>query len=50
LRQKAATAAPVGVSFRQHIYAQVIDDAQGRTVAAASSLDTGLREAISPAN
>ena len=29
-----------------HIYAQVIDDAQGRTVAAASSLDKGLRESL----
>ncbi len=28
-----------------HIYAQVIDDAAGRTLAAASSLDTGLRGA-----
>ena len=30
----------------QHIYAQVIDDSQGRTVAAASSLDRNLREAL----
>src|SRR5208282_6947171 len=30
----------------KHIYAQVIDDAQGKTVAAASSLDKGLREAV----
>jgi large subunit ribosomal protein L18 len=30
----------------QHIYAQVIDDAQGRTVAAASSLDKSLREGL----
>jgi large subunit ribosomal protein L18 len=28
----------------KHIYAQVIDDAAGRTVAAASSLDPGLRD------
>jgi large subunit ribosomal protein L18 len=27
-----------------HIYAQVIDDAQGRTLAASSSLEKGLRE------
>ncbi len=27
----------------QHIYAQVIDDAKGVTLAAASTLDTGLR-------
>ncbi len=27
----------------KHIYAQVIDDAQGRTLAAASSLDKGLK-------
>ena len=26
-----------------HIYAQVIDDAQGQTLAAASSLDKGLK-------
>ena len=30
----------------KHIYAQVIDDAQGVTVAAASSLDKGLRGAL----
>jgi len=30
----------------QHIYAQVIDDKAGRTVAAASSLDKGLREKL----
>jgi large subunit ribosomal protein L18 len=30
----------------KHIYAQVIDDAQGKTVAAASSLDKSLREGL----
>ena len=30
----------------KHIYAQVIDDGQGRTVAAASSLDKTLREGL----
>jgi large subunit ribosomal protein L18 len=30
----------------RHIYAQVIDDAQGRTVAAASSLEKAQREAL----
>ena len=30
----------------KHIYAQVIDDAHGRTVAAASSLDKDLREKL----
>ncbi len=47
LRRKAAGRARLSV-FRssQHIYAQVIDDTQGRTVAAASSLDRNLREAL----
>jgi len=30
----------------KHIYAQVIDDARGETLAAASSLDKGLRESM----
>ena len=30
----------------QNIYAQVIDDTKGHTLAAASSLDKGLREAL----
>ncbi len=33
----------------QHIHAQLIDDAQGRTLAAASSLDTGVRTKIEAA-
>jgi large subunit ribosomal protein L18 len=44
LRQKGGGRPRLSV-FRssQHIYAQVIDDAEGRTLAAASSLDKGLR-------
>ncbi len=44
LRQKAAGRPRLSV-FRsgKHIYAQVIDDGQGRTLAAASSLDKGLK-------
>ncbi|GAB5376712.1 MAG: 50S ribosomal protein L18 [Acuticoccus sp.] len=30
----------------QHIYAQVIDDAEGRTVASASTLEKALREEL----
>src|SRR5437667_2751035 len=30
----------------RHIYAQIIDDAAGRTMAAASSVDAGLRKAL----
>ena len=30
----------------KHIYAQVIDDAKGHTIAAASSLDKAMREAL----
>lgn len=47
LRRKAGGRARLSV-FRssKNIYAQVIDDAQGRTLAAASSLDRGLREAL----
>jgi large subunit ribosomal protein L18 len=30
----------------KHIYAQIIDDAQGRTLAAASSLDSGLKASL----
>jgi large subunit ribosomal protein L18 len=47
LRRKAGGRPRLSV-FRsgQHIYAQVIDDAQGRTVAAASSLDKELKEAL----
>ncbi len=44
LRRKAGGRPRLSV-FRsgKHIYAQVIDDAAGRTLAAASSLDKGLR-------
>ena len=47
LRRKAAGRPRLSV-FRsgKNIYAQVIDDAQGRTLAAASSLDRDLREAL----
>ena len=47
LRQKSAGRPRLSV-FRsgKHIYAQVIDDVAGRTVAAASSLDRSLREAL----
>ena len=47
LRHKAAGRPRLSV-FRsgKNIYAQVIDDAQGRTLAAASSLDHALREQI----
>jgi len=47
LRQKSAGRPRLSV-FRsgKHIYAQVIDDAERRTLAAASSLDKNLREAL----
>jgi len=47
LRHKAVGRPRLSV-FRsgKHIYAQVIDDAQGRTLAAASSLDKTLREGL----
>ena len=47
LRQKAGGRKRLSV-FRsgKHIYAQVIDDAAGRTLAAASSLEKPLREAL----
>ena len=47
LRQKAAGRVRLSV-FRssKHIYAQVIDDDAGRTLAAASSLDKALREGL----
>lgn len=43
--KKAAGGRPRLSVFRSghHIYAQVIDDAKGRTVAAASTLEKGLR-------
>jgi len=47
IRQKGAGRPRLSV-FRsgRHIYAQVIDDKAGRTVAAASSLEKTLRDAI----
>ena len=51
LRQRAQDRLRLSV-FRsnKHIYAQVIDDRQGRTVAAASSLEKALRETGSGTN
>jgi large subunit ribosomal protein L18 len=47
LRQVAGSRPRLSV-FRssKHIYAQVIDDAQGVTLAAASSMDKALKEAL----
>ena len=47
LRQKGAGRPRLSV-FRssKHIYAQIIDDGAGRTVASASSLDKSLRESL----
>ena len=47
LRQKGGGRPRLSV-FRsgRHIYAQVIDDAAGRTLAAASSLEKALRESL----
>lgn len=47
LRRKAGGRARLSV-FRssKHIYAQIIDDSHGRTMAAASSLDRSLREEL----
>jgi large subunit ribosomal protein L18 len=47
LRLSGTTDRPRLAVFRSlnHIYAQVIDDANGHTVAAASSLESGLRGA-----
>ena len=41
----ASAPAPLRVSFAQNIYAQVIDDRQGRTLASASSIDKEMRRA-----
>lgn len=47
LRQKSSGRPRLSV-FRsgKHIYAQIIDDAEGRTLAAASTLDKELREGL----
>jgi len=47
LRVAGSTARPRLAVFRSlnHIYAQVIDDATGRTLAAASSLESDMRSA-----
>ena len=47
LRQKSGGRPRLSV-FRsgKHIYAQVIDDAQGRTLAAASSIEKELRDSL----
>jgi large subunit ribosomal protein L18 len=49
LRVAGSTARPRLAVFRSlnHIYAQVIDDATGRTLAAASSLESDMRSAKS---
>ena len=46
--RRAANNRPRLSVFRssKHIYAQVIDDAAGRTLAAASSLDKGLKAGL----
>jgi len=47
LRQKSHGRPRLSV-FRssEHIYAQIIDDAQGRTLASASTLEKSMREAL----
>jgi large subunit ribosomal protein L18 len=42
-RRRQRPSAPVGVPFGKHIYAQVIDDAKGVTLASASSLEKDIQ-------
>ena len=51
LRARAGTRARLSIHRTgKHIYAQVIDDAAGRTVASASTIDKGVKGEASGAN